>query len=234
MNTKLKRLFCRIFACGNREFGRVSFSQEGEDLILDRLFNNKAEGFYVDVGAHHPMRFSNTYSFYLRGWQGINIDAMPGSMKTFQTVRPKDVNLELAISNTSEEMTLYVFEETALNTFCRDVAEEYIRQGWPLRFKKQITMQRLSDVLDRYLPKNQAIDFLNIDAEGLDFEVLTSNNWEKYEPTVVLIEELDRNFDHLYDSKVVRFMKSRGYELYCKAVNTLIFGNKAKLSHLQS
>ena len=60
---------------------QYSFSQEGEDLVLARIFEGKKNGFYVDIGAHHPTRFSNTHYFYRRGWSGINIDAMPGSMK---------------------------------------------------------------------------------------------------------------------------------------------------------
>ena len=61
----------------------MSYSQQGEDMILKSLFQDHQSGFYVDVGAHHPSRFSNTYFFYLRGWRGINIDAMPGSMAAF-------------------------------------------------------------------------------------------------------------------------------------------------------
>jgi hypothetical protein len=60
-----------------------SYSQEGEDMVLYRTFETVKEGFYVDVGAHHPDRFSNTYKFYKQGWRGINIDAMPGGMDPF-------------------------------------------------------------------------------------------------------------------------------------------------------
>jgi len=70
-----------------------SYSQEGEDMILRRLFEKQLTGFYVDVGAHHPKRFSNTYFFYKQGWHGINIDAMPGSMKLFEKIRPRDILL---------------------------------------------------------------------------------------------------------------------------------------------
>ncbi|MFA7355121.1 MAG: SAM-dependent methyltransferase, partial [Sulfurimonadaceae bacterium] len=71
-----------------------SYSQEGEDMILRRLFEQQPNGFYVDVGAHHPKRFSNTYFFYKKGWRGINIDAMPNSMELFNKIRPRDINIE--------------------------------------------------------------------------------------------------------------------------------------------
>ena len=73
------------------------FSQNGEDLILNRLLENKSNGFFVDVGAHHPVRFSNTYLSYLNGWNGINIDAMPNSMMIFDKIRPRDINIEVGL-----------------------------------------------------------------------------------------------------------------------------------------
>lgn len=76
-----------------------SYSQEGEDMILHRIFERQCKGFYVDIGAHHPFRFSNTYLFYKRGWSGINIDAMPGSMNIFNKFRNRDINLEYGIGN---------------------------------------------------------------------------------------------------------------------------------------
>jgi len=96
---------------------RNSFSQEGEDMILQRIFSGKNDGFFVDVGAHHPTRFSNTYLFYLKGWRGINIDAAPGSMTAFRKVRPADINIECPVSDKSDIATFYIFNEPALNTF---------------------------------------------------------------------------------------------------------------------
>jgi len=99
-----------------------SWSQEGEDLILSRYFENlKANGFYVDVGAHHHLRFSNTYKFYKQGWYGINIDAMPGSMDLFNRLRPRDINLEKSVSDSKQIMTYYAFNEPALNGFSGSV-----------------------------------------------------------------------------------------------------------------
>ena len=77
----------RVSAAALHRYGLISYSQEGEDMILRRLFETRRRGFYVDVGAHHPRRFSNTYYFYRQGWSGINIDAAPGSMKLFDRLR---------------------------------------------------------------------------------------------------------------------------------------------------
>ncbi|MCJ0742379.1 hypothetical protein [Pedobacter montanisoli] len=106
------------------EYLNEAYSQEGEDLVLARIFEHQQKGFYVDVGALHPKRFSNTFKFYKQGWRGINIDAMPGSMLEFDKVRPLDINIETPISNKNETLNYYIFNEPALNTFSKELAEE--------------------------------------------------------------------------------------------------------------
>ncbi len=205
-------------------FSLKSYSQEGEDLILRRIFETQQKGFYVDVGAHHPMRFSNTYFFYKQGWQGINIDAMPGSMKLFDRIRPRDINLERAVSNQKTVLTYYIFNEPALNGFSEKISIQ--RDGlreYKITSTKKIHTYTLKEILDEYLPKSQPIDFLSIDVEGLDFEVLKSNNWDQYAPKVVLVESLKLDLEKMMHNEVYKFLNERGYILYAKTVNTLIF-----------
>ncbi|MEA5463494.1 FkbM family methyltransferase [Leptothoe sp. PORK10 BA2] len=104
------------------KYHNLSFSQEGEDRVLHRIFEGKKKGFYIDVGAYHPQRFSNTYLFYLSGWKGINIDASPENIKRFTNLRPRDINLSIAISDTCQELTFYTYKESALNTFSYELA----------------------------------------------------------------------------------------------------------------
>jgi hypothetical protein len=79
-------------------FGRITYSQEGEDMVLARLFEGLGRpGFYVDIGAHHPVRFSNTFYFYRRGWHGVNVDALPGTAMLFQRMRPRDKTIECGV-----------------------------------------------------------------------------------------------------------------------------------------
>ena len=99
-----------------------SFSQEVEELVLARIFEGHKPVFYVDVGAHHPTRFSNTSFFYRRGWSGINIDAMPGSMKAFKSLRSRDVNLEIPVCEKETMLKYYMFNEPALNSFDRSLS----------------------------------------------------------------------------------------------------------------
>ncbi len=194
-------------------------------MILSRFFGEKANGFYVDVGAHHPERFSNTYYFYLLGWQGINIDAMPGSMNIFNQIRPNDINLEVAISDIRQKLIYQAFNEPACSGFCKELSDTYSNlYQYEKIFEKEIQTYPLSEVLDDYLPPNQTIDFINIDVEGLDYQVLISNNWEKYRPTIVLVEDLQQaSMEEANESKTALFMREQNYSLYCKTICTLIF-----------
>ena len=112
------------------------YSQEGEDILLNKIFSGKKEGFYIDIGAHHPKRFSNTYLFYQKGWQGINVDCMPGSMKLFKKLRPRDINLELGVSENESEKDYYVFNDTALNSFSKEHSEKLSQAENPYYIKK--------------------------------------------------------------------------------------------------
>ncbi|MBD1916309.1 MULTISPECIES: FkbM family methyltransferase [Cyanophyceae] len=204
----------------------ISFSQEGEDRILARLFERKEKGYYVDVGAHHPQLFSNTYLFYLRGWRGINIDAMPGSMDAFKVTRPDDINLERAIAQKEEDLTYYMFNNPAYNSFSEELSEKRdgLRGVVKLINQKTIKTQRLSSILDEYISSTTSIDFMSIDVEGLDYQVLLSNNWSKYRPKIILIEELEFNLDKpLETSESYVFLKSQGYRLFAKTMNTIFY-----------
>jgi FkbM family methyltransferase len=202
-----------------------SWSQEGEDLVLNRIFEQQKSGFYVDVGAHHPKRFSNTYLFYQRGWRGINLDAMPGSMKAFRKFRPRDINIEIGIGEHEEKLDYFVFNEPALNGFSKDLSEERTSPGAKYKIEKviKVDVSPLNKVLDRHLPIGQKIDFMSIDVEGLDLKVLKSNDWQKYRPTYVLAEVLGSSLHEIAQSDVGRFMRSVDYVLYAKCMNTVFF-----------
>jgi FkbM family methyltransferase len=201
-----------------------SYSQEGEDMILRRLFENQATGFYVDVGAHHPKRFSNTYFFYKKGWRGINIDAMPNSMNLFNKIRARDINIEKPVSDEKQVLTYYAFNESALNGFSKELSEERDGKGtYFIEFTKDIETVTLEKILDSNLPENQQIDFLSIDVEGLDLIVLKSNNFDKYKPKVILIEVLGSRLSDIESNEITSYLRNKEYVVYAKAVNTVIF-----------
>ena len=204
-------------------YGKISYSQEGEDIILSRAFREKRNGFYVDVGAHHPLRFSNTYLFYKRGWRGINIDAMPVSITAFKKKRKFDINLELAIAKEPGEIDFFIFKEKAFNTCNESVAKQQISRNHQLESKTTVRCLPLYEVLNKHLPKNTHIDFLTIDVEGSDLDVLESNNWDTYRPTYILAECLNTSIDNYASNPVCTYMESVHYGPYAKLVNTWIF-----------
>jgi FkbM family methyltransferase len=208
----------------NDGYSTRSYSQEGEDMVLRRIFEKQERGFYVDVGAHHPKRFSNTYYFYKKGWRGINIDAMPGSIRMFNKLRPRDINLEMAISEEKKTLRYYAFNDPALSGFSRQLANQRKGQGnYKIVFEKDLQTHTLTEVLDEHLPKGQEIDFLSVDVEGLDLEVLKSNNWSTYCPRVVLVESTGNSLEEIMLSDIYKLLRDNGYQLYAKTVNTLIF-----------
>lgn len=208
-------------------FSLKSYSQEGEDMILRRLFEKQKTGFYVDVGAHHPKRFSNTFFFYKKGWSGINIDAMPNSMSLFNKTRPRDTNLEIPISDKKQKLKYYMFNEPALNGFSKELAEKRDgKNNYKIISEKEMETSTLEEILKKHLPHGQEIDFLSIDVEGLDLQVLKSNNWRRFRPKFVLVEILGSSINDVTNSKEYKYLAGFEYEIFAKAVNTVIFRRK--------
>jgi FkbM family methyltransferase len=207
------------------KFATSAYSQEGEDMILRRIFNDKKSGFFVDVGAFHPTRFSNTFYFYKQGWRGINIDAMPDSMNRFNKQRSRDINVEVPIASKKQILKYYAFNEPAINTFSKELAMERNGiDGYKVIFEKDIETFTLAEVLDKYMPKDvKEIDFFSIDVESLDYDVLISNDWNKYKPKIILIEDLKFDINNLSKSDIVSFLAGKDYKFLAKTVNTLFF-----------
>jgi len=205
-------------------YATKSYSQEGEDLILRRMFERRPRGFYVDVGAYHPRRFSNTNLFYKRGWNGINIDPSPDAIRAFRSARPRDVNLEIGVSDHSQILKYHVFDEPALTSFDGNlVAWRLANTRCRLLKTIDVPVEPLREILQKYLPANQTIDFMSVDAEGLDLAVLKSNDWRVFRPQCVVAEALRSSLEEAMHGEVYLFMKEKGYELFARTYNTLIF-----------
>lgn len=192
---------------------------------MQRVFENKADGFYVDVGAHHPRRFSNTYLFYASGWCGINIDAVQGSMTSFNKDRSRDINVEVGVGLNECQLDYFVFNEPALNGFSKGLSNEGHNSNSVYQIKEivKVSVLPLSLLLDRYLPEDQNTDFMSVDVEGLDFEVLKSNDWTRYRPKFVLAEILNSGLYEIEQSNVGKLMVDSGYLIYAKCMNTVFF-----------
>lgn len=208
------------------EYATYSYSQEGEDLILKRFMEDIRNGFYIDIGAHHPKRFSNTFMFYKLGWRGINIDPLPGTKILFDKERPRDLNLEIGVSNVTSKLKYYMFNEPALNTFSQSEAlKKNGLSNYYITHTTDINTHPLSEILNKHLPENQVINFMSIDVEGLDLLVLKSNDWDRFRPEYLLVEDLERRpVKDLFDSSpLIDFTTSINYTIVAKSFNTIIF-----------
>ncbi|WP_213520205.1 FkbM family methyltransferase [Nonlabens sp.] len=208
------------------EMTSLSFSQEGEDLILERFLEKKEKGFYVDIGAHDPKRFSNTALFYAKGWNGLNVDPLPGVMDKFKILRPNDINLEIGVSLVEQELDYFMFNEPALNTFSKEEAQIKEGQGvYKIIQERKIKTYPLNAILDTCIKPGTQIDFMTIDVEGLDLDVLKSNDWERFRPRLLLVENLKKQSIERFidDSEMFKFLKGQDYSFIAKTLNTLFF-----------
>ncbi len=194
-------------------------------MILRRIFEKKENGFYVDIGAHHPKRFSNTYFFYKRGWRGINVDAMPGSMNLFRKLRKRDKNIEVGIGSKEGYLDYYIFNEPALNGFSKEISSDRDKKSGKYKILdiKNVRVITLAAILEEHLPARMTIDFLSIDVEGLDVDVLESNDWNRFRPKVVLVELIGLGVDDILAHRATHFLHDRGYVFYAKCVNSVFY-----------
>ncbi|MDF1524992.1 MAG: FkbM family methyltransferase [bacterium] len=200
-----------------------SYSQEGEDLLVMSLLENRRDGFYVDVGAHHPKRFSNTQIFYESGWSGINIEPNPEALEKFRVHRKRDVNLCMGVGLEKGSMEYYVLDEPALNSFDQALTRERLSRG-KCRLVETLEVQvlPLKEILQKWALK-RSIDFLNVDAEGMDLEVLRSNDWNSFRPRVVAVELLESATEEIVSGDIYSFLSELGYRLIAKTQRTGLF-----------
>lgn len=209
-----------------------SYSQDGEDMLLRSLLKETTpdyedhKGFFIDIGAHHPFRFSNTMHFYEQGWRGINIEPTPTAIQLFNQYRDRDINLNVGIGTEHSKQTLYCFNDSAFNTFDEQTARQRDKDqsNFHVVETAEVEIYTLAEILDQHLPADQSvIDFMSIDVAGLDVKVLRSNNWDKYRPKFVLVEDVDDNFSHLDASEAHSFLADQGYRIVNKTLRTLLF-----------
>jgi FkbM family methyltransferase len=207
------------------------FSQEGEDLVLKRLFSGVDKGFYVDVGAHHPTRFSNTYLLYCKGWRGINIEPFPGSMDLFNSMRPKDINIEAAVGSPKAndcQINYVILEETAYNYVINGNIEHHENFGKSKIIETvRVPIKKLDDILDEYARSFEKINLLNIDTEGNELDVFKGFSIKKYLPDFIIVEIRGFSFNSRQDYPIYGLLNNSGYQIRSVLFNSIIF-EKAK------
>jgi len=184
---------------------------------IDKIY----EGFYVDVGCFHPVRLSNTFSLYKKGWSGINIDAKRGAMENFREQRPQDINLHAAISDVRERKTFYEFESATVSSFDEEHVAEW-KERDRIVDEYELETVPLTDVLDEHeVPRN--FDLLDVDVEGFDLRVLKSLDFTRYRPKLILVEIHDTNAARVTEHPIYAYLADKGYVLEAYALQTGFF-----------
>ena len=160
-------------------------SQYGEDLVIDKLLKNKKNGVYIDIGANDPNLISNTRRFYQKGWHGVNIEPNSNLFRKIEKFRKKDINLNVGIGSQKGEINFYEFSADMLSTFNPESAKEFINQGYKIIREIKVPIIPLTEVFEKI---KQPVDFMSLDVEGFEMEVLKSNDWTKNRPVLLLVE----------------------------------------------
>lgn len=214
--------------------GVRAYSQEGEDLLLKRIFQDQPQGFYIDVGAHHPITYSNTHLLYRRGWRGVNIDAMPGSMAVFREIRPLDINIECGVSDEEGELTYFCYLHPELNTFDPHTVEVFRKHDLHPSETHRIQVRPLTSILAEVMPDSPPpLDLMTIDVEGFEIKVLNSHNWDRFRPKVLVVERHVTTARAALSGDLATYFQSKGYELIAKTLNSLFYGDNEFVQHLE-
>lgn len=215
------------------KYKKISYSFNGVDLIIDYIFKNQKKGIYLDVGAQHPISNNNTYLLFKKGWKGINIDLDKKNIDLFNISRSKDININLAISDKAEETDLFFYHSSSpINTLNKNIAKF---QKASVKEIKKIKTCTLDNALEKINFHNE-IDYMNIDVEGLELNVLAGFNIKKYKPKVVSVEFLDlkikklefknNNINNLINSELYNYFISNDYHFVNWLHGDLIFVHK--------
>jgi len=210
-----------------KNYKQISYSQCGEDLIMNFIFNclRIDKPSYIDIGAHHPFWLSNTFFFYKKGSRGINIEPNPQLIAQFNKHRKKDINLNIGISGSNEELDFYIMSAPTMSTFSLDEAKRLEQEtAFRIVAQKKITVKHIQSILDDY---NSGIfpDFLSLDVEGLEEEILSSIDFENNYPKVICLETItysEKN-DEKKETSLIDLLESKGYFIYGDTYINTIF-----------
>ena len=233
-NNFLKSLYFFVHRFYNRKNSvNQSFTRYGLDLLLKHFFRDKKEGIYIDVGCFHPKLANNTYLLYKKGWRGINIDVDPHTIEIFNYLRPRDYNKQIAVSDKSGEVDLYFYHNrSAINTLSK---ETFVSRGGKSLDIKKIKSETLNSIIENSPYQNNKIDFLTIDVEGYEINVLKRFDINKYRPDIIVLEFIDnelkrqefynQNIHKVMNSEIYKFMSLNNYSFVNWMGYDLIFVN---------
>lgn len=206
---------------------KKSYSQTGEDLIVQFLFNTLQikKPTYIDIGAHHPYHLNNTALLYETGSKGINIEPDPQLFTEFDKYRKNDINLNCGISDKDGELTLNILNAPTLNTFSDEEANKLVTENnFKIIKRVPIKVLSLSTLLEKYC-NNVFPDFMNLDVEGLDDQIIKSINYDVSKPTIICLETISysETGHGVKNHEIINYLKTKGYMVFADTyINTIL------------
>jgi FkbM family methyltransferase len=220
----------RIAAC--RPYGKLSYAQQGEDLIVDSICDSLGiqNPTYLDIGAADPVVLSNTYLFYQKGCRGVLVEPNPAFCRRLQAQRPEDKLLCVGVGAARQGSADYYMiggpDGDLLNTFSKDEADHYAAKSNGFRPVEKVIKMPLVDINtiieERFY---QAPNFVNIDTEGLDLDILRSLDFNHYRPGIICSETLIIGTTQV-NMAILDLMRSKDYSIRGSTfVNTIFVDN---------
>ena len=212
------------------ENSKLSFSQCGEDLILQHLFMvlNIQRVSYLDIGAHHPTYLSNTYLFYQHGGRGVCVEPDPALFGEFPKKRPRDTHLNCGVGIKSGEAEFFVMSSSTLSTFSKAEAERYQSYGQQRIMKTiKIKLETINEIIRQKFEKTP--NLVSLDVEGLDYLILQNFDFKKYRPEVFCLETLSYTEDKTERklTEIIELMHANDYLTYADTYINTIFVDAA-------
>ena len=199
----------------------------GEDKFIKNYFKKKSSGFYIDAGCYHPLDGNNTHLLYKKGWNGINFDINFYSIKLFNFLRDRDVNINSGISCKKDKLTMYYRKEiNMLNTLDPKIAKIRFKNGYK---KRSIKVNTLNFFMSKYFKNLKKIDFINIDVEGSEMDVLKSLNFKFHKPQLICVEIHNTtkingvNYKYLKSNNIYKYLINKKYRVVWKKKYSFIF-----------
>jgi FkbM family methyltransferase len=167
---------------------RKQYSQWGEDQYVNFFFKDVQKGIYLDVGCFHPYMYSNTCLLHKKGWTGINVDINQTSIDLFNIARPKDINLCTTIDENKKKFTMYYDDPfSPINTLDKNFYENLKESFFKNKRILSIQSKTIKEIIETSKIENK-VDFINIDVEGSDYDILKQIDLKKLKVKLVSIE----------------------------------------------
>ena len=200
-----------------------SYGATGEDVLINKIFKNKIDGYFVDVGALHPINGSLTYNLSKKGWKGLNIDLLRENLILFNFFRKKDKNINLAISKNKGVINAYIFERgSGVNTTNKKWADKWKKKIGKNYSILKIKKNSLNNVFSSY-KVNKKFELLNIDVEGHEIDVLKGINFKNIRPKIITIEIHVKKTEQIFKTEIYKLLKKNNYELFSQYYQTSFF-----------